>query len=245
MNSRSSLLQPEPTQQELVMRASQEAGFSKTIGLGQFFRTRPRCNNEGKWIALPCKGFTKPRSIDGSRTVKVIPERTQIGPVLDVLVSEDQGIKCMEMIVPSPSKVASTAWIRISRGATQWARTSSEIAPGFERTDCVFMTGGTAVAQAQLEDTRICADQLRSILKSQCHHRPTDCTRASQIPPSRASGDRLLSGHHPCSGKTHRNHLKFASVKDVGVYWDAAKEKFARTEDDPQRVHESSKMSPF
>ena len=37
------------------MRTSQAAGFSETVGLDQFFRTRPRCNAEGKWIAPACK----------------------------------------------------------------------------------------------------------------------------------------------------------------------------------------------
>ena len=30
----------EPTQQELVVLASEEAGFSNTVDVGQFFRTR-------------------------------------------------------------------------------------------------------------------------------------------------------------------------------------------------------------
>ena len=40
------------------------------------------------------------------------------------------------------------ASIRISRGVTQWARQPSEFAREIEGTDCVFMNGGTAVAQA-------------------------------------------------------------------------------------------------
>ena len=63
---------PEPTQRELVMRASQEAGLSNTVGLGQFFRTRPRCNVEGNWIALACNEFTKPRFIEGATVTKVL-----------------------------------------------------------------------------------------------------------------------------------------------------------------------------
>ena len=34
---------PEPTQQELVVIASEEAGFSKTVDVGQFIRTRLVC----------------------------------------------------------------------------------------------------------------------------------------------------------------------------------------------------------
>ena len=33
----------EPTRQEFVVKASQRARFSKTVDVGQFFRTRPIC----------------------------------------------------------------------------------------------------------------------------------------------------------------------------------------------------------
>ena len=39
---------PQPTQPELIVKASQEAGFSRTTDLGQFFRTRPVCDAHGK-----------------------------------------------------------------------------------------------------------------------------------------------------------------------------------------------------
>ena len=65
-------------------------------------------------------------------------------------------------------------------------------------------------------------------------HRETDCVssgrhtaattrpiaprpaRFRQIPPCGASEDRLLSGHHQCTGKTHQNRMKCEQVKDVG-----------------------------
>ena len=74
--------------------------------------------------------------------------------------------------------------------------------------------------------TGICAsgDRLRFILKSHRRHHPTECTQASQMPPSRASGDGLLSSHHQCLGKTHRNCVKFRWVKDCGFEWAIAKE---------------------
>ena len=65
----------EPTQHELLSRTSQEAGFSKTIGLGQSSRARPRCNAEGKWIVPSCKELTKPRSIERATIIKVFSKR--------------------------------------------------------------------------------------------------------------------------------------------------------------------------
>ena len=43
---------PEPTQ-ELVVKASQEAGLSNTVDVGQFFRTRGVCDAHGRSTA-PC-----------------------------------------------------------------------------------------------------------------------------------------------------------------------------------------------
>ena len=43
---------------------------------------------------------------------KQIHGRSQMGLVLDVFVSEDRGLKCIEIKMSSPSSVASTAWIR-------------------------------------------------------------------------------------------------------------------------------------
>ena len=42
--------------------------------------------------------------------------------------------------VPSSSSMVRTAWIRTSRGVTQWARQSSEFAPEVEGMDTVFVT---------------------------------------------------------------------------------------------------------
>ena len=47
-----------------------------------------------------------------------------------------------------------------------------------------------------------------------------------------ASGGRLPSSHHQCTGKTHRNHVKFTLMEDVGM-------KSARAQDDLQITHES------
>ena len=129
----------EPTKQQLIMRTSQEAvfskktGFSKTTGLGQFFRTRPRCNVEGKWI-------------DDERPFRKFKTYS----------SQRLKVSCAQIKVSSPSQVASTAWIRTSRWVTQWAHQLSEFEAEFEGTDTVFVNGGTAVAQTQQEDPELC-----------------------------------------------------------------------------------------
>ena len=49
-----------------------------------------------------------------------------------------KGLKCVQIKVSSPSKMASTAWIRTSRGVTKSARQPSEFAPEMEGMDCGF-----------------------------------------------------------------------------------------------------------
>ena len=122
------------------------------------------------------------------RDIKTYPGTTKIGPILDVFVSEDQGLLCVDIEV-------SAYGYEKSRGVSLWPRQSSEFAPKIE---------GPQSLRPSLK-TQICAsgDRVRFILKSHRHH-PTDCTQASQILPGRASGDRLLSSHHQCTGKTHR-----------------------------------------
>ena len=92
---------PQPTQHELIVKDSQEAGFSQTIA-GQ----DPQSNPHGRWTVPDYKELDKPRSTGGSKLLRNFFGRTQICPVLDAFGSEDQGL------LPGHN----TAWIRISSG---------------------------------------------------------------------------------------------------------------------------------
>ena len=169
---------PEPTQQELVVEASQEAGCSNTVDL---------------------------RVVATEEAVRRIAN--------NLFVSEDQGLLCVDIEVSSP--LHGIAWNRIRCGPAQWPRQSSEFAPEIEGRDTVFTNGGTAVARAQPEDPDVC------IGRPTAFH-PTATTTPPIAPkpagfPGRASGDRLFSSHHQRMRKTHRNHLKFTLVTDVGM----------------------------
>ena len=59
---------PEPTQQELVVRAMQVAGFSKAVNVGQFFPARLVCDALGTSTAPYCEEITKPKSVEKSWT---------------------------------------------------------------------------------------------------------------------------------------------------------------------------------
>ena len=83
----------EPTEQELVVIASEEVCFSNTEEVCQFFRTRPVCDAHGRSTAQYRKKFAKQRSVEGSRMIRNIPGTTNTVPVLVVVVAEDQRLK--------------------------------------------------------------------------------------------------------------------------------------------------------
>ena len=147
---------------------------------------------------------------------------SQIGTVLDVFVSEDEGLlctnmesvvtvawNCMEMKKPSNYTTGTghvhrqnslhklKEWIVFLQMEEPQSPRPGHEHPGLciRRLDCVSSRNHTATT------TRPIA------------HRPA---RFRQIPPCGASEDRLLSGHHQCTGKTHQNRMKCEQVKDVG-----------------------------
>ena len=147
-----------------------------------------RCSWKKHCAVLQRLYQTKIRNIFGTN---------KIYRVLDVFVSEGQGLLCFTIEVSSP--LHDTARIRRSRGVMQWARRSSEFAEDIEGADTEFVEGGDSSTPSP--KTQMCAsgDRLRLILKSHRHH-------------------------HPCTEKTHRNRVKFTLVKDVGTELAIAKE---------------------
>ena len=112
---------PQPTQQELTLKA-EEARFSRTVDIGQLFRTRPLCNIDGKSVVRLSKELANP---------KLVPFSTH----------SSQRIKCTEIRIPTASLVVDTAWVRVSRGVTQLECQTGEFAPQTEGMDVYFVEG--------------------------------------------------------------------------------------------------------
>ena len=125
----------QPTQQELMVKASQEAEFSKTTDVGHFFKTRPLYNTDGKWV---CTALQRIYQTEMYRRIEVVWSsswESRIGPVLDALVSDDQGLMCIEIQVPTASLAVTSAWVRVSQGVTELARQTREFSPEIEGLD--------------------------------------------------------------------------------------------------------------
>ena len=154
---------PEPTQQELVVEASKEAVSSKTVDVGQFFRTRPICNAHGRSTTPCCKKNTRSiiKIFAGSSTIsRHIQGTTNIGAVVDVFVSEDQGLFSCALtlkyrhhctVLHGYEQVVEIHEGHVNRLISHQT---------YAGTDCVFFfffqNGGTAIAQAQPEDPDLC-----------------------------------------------------------------------------------------
>ena len=147
-------------------------------GCGQFFRTRPQCNAHGRYIVHAGKEPYKPRSVEGWRLLKGTPGKNQIGFVMQTLVSDDQGLMCIEILVPTASVMVDAAWVRGNRGGTQLARQDRELEQEIEGIEVVSAREGTAVAPSHARDF-------------QAGHRET--LALSQIPPPTPT-DRLHPG---------------------------------------------------
>ena len=77
---------------------------------------------------------------------------------------------------------------------------------------------------------------MRFVPKPHRHQNPTDCTQASRIPPSRASGDRLLSNPQ----KERERHLGATgnpNRRKTMVCSGLQQKKFERAKDDLQGFH--------
>ena len=81
----------------------------------------------------------------------------------------------------------------------------------------MFVNGGTAVAQAQPEDTYLCIGDIDCVSLEITTPSLDRLNQASRI--RLASGTDCFPGHHQCKEKTHRHHVKFTFVTDVGMKW--------------------------
>ena len=102
---------------------------------------------------------------------------SRIGLVLDALVSDDQGLMCIEIQVPTASLAVNSAWVRVSQGVTELARQTREFSPEIEGLDVSLRERrGTTVAPVQPDDPRRGIGQ--PIAAHRHHHQPVGFCQA-------------------------------------------------------------------
>ena len=104
---------PQPDQ---LIKICTDAGFLKTVEVGQYFMTKH--TDEFLQFAEPvtCREYTLPRDDKSTDPKGWIQGNTKIGPVLEVTTSYLQGKHGVEIRIESVNKDNSHSWVRISHG---------------------------------------------------------------------------------------------------------------------------------
>ena len=102
---------PQPDQ---LIKICTDAGFLKTVEVGQYFMTKH--TDEFLQFAEPvtCREYTLPRNEKSSDKKGWIQGNTKIGPVLEVTTSYLHGKHWVEIRIESVNKDNSHSWVRIS-----------------------------------------------------------------------------------------------------------------------------------
>ena len=108
-----------------LIKLSTDAGFVKTVGLGQFFMTR---DTEAFSVVghIGCREYSLPRDNLSSEPKGWIRKGTKIGPVLEVKINYHQGQPGVEIRIGSLSGDNSQSWVRISNGLNEFVRDLTE-----------------------------------------------------------------------------------------------------------------------
>ena len=103
-------------QADQLIKVCTDAGFLKTVEVGQYFMTKH--TDEFLQFAEPvtCREYILPRDEKSSDPKGWIQGKTKIGPVLEVTTSYLQGKHGVEIRIESVNNGNSHSWVRISHG---------------------------------------------------------------------------------------------------------------------------------
>ena len=104
---------PEP---DRVIKFCTDAGFLKTVDVGQYFMTTDTEEFSQFTDSVACRQYTLPRDEKSSEPKGWIRGNTKIEPVLEVTTSYLQGKYGVETRIESVNKDNSHSWVRISHG---------------------------------------------------------------------------------------------------------------------------------
>ena len=104
---------PQPDQ---LKKICTDAGFLKTVEVGQYFMTKYTDELLQFAESVACREYTLPRDEKSSDPKGWIRGNTQIGPMLEVTTSYLQGKHGVEIRIESVNKDNSHSWVRISHG---------------------------------------------------------------------------------------------------------------------------------
>ena len=103
-------------QQDRLIKICIDAGFLKTVEVGQYFMTKHTDEFSQFTEPMTCREYTLPRDEKSTDPKGWIRGNTEIGPVLEVTTSYLQGKYGVEVRIESVNKDNCHSWVRISHG---------------------------------------------------------------------------------------------------------------------------------
>ena len=109
------------SQQDRVIKICIDAGFLKTVEVGQYFMTQHTDEFSQYTKPVTCREYTLPRDENSSDPKGWIRGNTKIGPVLEVTTSYLPGKYGVEITIESVNRDNSHSWVRISHDLNKLA----------------------------------------------------------------------------------------------------------------------------
>ena len=104
------------SQQHRVIKICTDAGFLKTVEVGQYIMTKDTEEFSQFTESVACREYTLPRDEKSTDPKGWIRGNTKIGPALEVTICCLQGKNGVEIRIESVSKDNSHSWVRTSHG---------------------------------------------------------------------------------------------------------------------------------
>ena len=104
------------SQPDRLIKTCIDAGFLKTVEVGQYFMTKDTEEFSQFTEPVTCREYTLPRDEKSTDPKSWIRGNTKIGSVLEVATSYLQGKYGVEIRIESVNKDNSHSWVRISHG---------------------------------------------------------------------------------------------------------------------------------
>ena len=158
------------SQPDQLIKMCTDAGFLKTVEVGQYFMTKH--TDEFLQFAEPvtCRECTLPRDEKSSDPKGWIQGNTKIGLVLEVTTSYQQGKYGVEIRIESVNKDNSHSWIRMSHGLNKLV------------TDLIDKEYDDNEQETSTTKTEVYAFASRSKAKAKLRRPSTNCSSSRIVP---------------------------------------------------------------
>ena len=158
------------SQQDRVIKICADAGFLKTVEVGQYFMTKDTDELSQFTEPVTCREYTLPRDDNSTDPKGWIRGNTQIGPVLEVTTSYLQGKCGVEIRIESVNKDNSHSWVRISHGLKNLVK------------DLIDKEYDDSEQETSTTKTEVFAYASRSKAKAKPRRPSTTCSSARTVP---------------------------------------------------------------